>query len=241
MKHGKKLLLTALLCLLMIFFTACAQTEDSPDAGSGNQREQITVSEEQAENTLPEETAVSPNADDPTKELLPPTGKSDGKAEPFSDPEKEKQIEPAERPESEEAASPHCTISIRCDTILSNLELLDAEKAGIVPENGVLMRPRKVEFTQGESVFDVLLRETRSSKLHMEYTDTPAYGSAYIEGIGNLYEFDCGDLSGWMYRVNGWFPNYGCSQYTVSDGDVIEWLYTCDLGADLGAGQAAGK
>ena len=37
-----------------------------------------------------------------------------------------------------------------------------------------------------------------------------------------------------MYSVNSWFPNYGCSSYTVNDGDVIEWRYTCDLGSDVG-------
>ena len=55
-----------------------------------------------------------------------------------------------------------------------------------------------------------------------------------VEGINQLYEFDCGELSGWMYSVNSWFPNYGCSQYEVSDGDMIEWRYTCDLGRDVG-------
>ncbi len=40
------------------------------------------------------------------------------------------------------------------------------------------------------------------------------YNSYYVEGIGNLYEFDCGKESGWMYKVNGRFPNYGCSSYT---------------------------
>ncbi len=39
-----------------------------------------------------------------------------------------------------------------------------------------------------------------------------------------------------MYRVNGWFPNYGCSRYAVQAGDVIEWMYTCDLGSDVGGG-----
>ena len=53
-----------------------------------------------------------------------------------------------------------------------------------------------------------------------------------IEGIGNLYEFDCGELSGWMYTVNGQAPNYGCSQYQLEDGDVVEWIYSCDMGRD---------
>ena len=43
-------------------------------------------------------------------------------------------------------------------------------------------------------------------------------------------------LMAMMYKVNGWFPNYGCSSYTVSDGDNIVFCYTCNgLGADVGA------
>ena len=67
---------------------------------------------------------------------------------------------------------------------------------------------------------------------------TPIYNSAYIEGIANLYEFDVGNESGWMFRVNDWFPNYGCSRYVLKDGDTVEWVYTCDLGKDVGGGQA---
>ena len=63
------------------------------------------------------------------------------------------------------------------------------------------------------------------------------YNSAYIEGINNLYEFDCGELSGWMYKVNGWFPNYGCSACKVENGDDIVWCYTCKgFGKDVGGG-----
>ena len=93
----------------------------------------------------------------------------------------------------------------------------------------------EVTFYEGESVFDVLQRETKNRKIHMESTFTPMYNSAYIEGIGNLYEFDCGSESGWEYRVNGWFPNYGVSRYVVQQGDEVEFLYTCNLGVDLGA------
>ena len=98
----------------------------------------------------------------------------------------------------------------------------------------------EVSFQAGQSAFDVLQQVCRDKKLHMEFSDTPVYHSAYIEGIGNLYEFDCGAESGWMYAVNSWFPNYGCSQYTLQDGDVVEWVYTCELGADVGGGAAAG-
>ena len=66
------------------------------------------------------------------------------------------------------------------------------------------------------------------------YVYTPAYSSNYIRGIHQLYEKDCGTRSGWMYSVNGIFPNYGVSKYTVKNGDVIRFAYTCDLGEDIG-------
>ena len=91
-----------------------------------------------------------------------------------------------------------------------------------------------ISFYKGESVFDLLKRVCRDNDIHLEYSNTPVYNSAYIEGINNLYEFDCGNLSGWVYGVNGWFPNYGCSRYQLAQGDVVEWRYTCDLGRDVG-------
>ena len=71
--------------------------------------------------------------------------------------------------------------------------------------------------------------------MHFEYVYARAYESAYIEGINNLYEFDCGELSGWIYSVNGDYPSYGCALYKLKDGDAVMWQYTCDLGADIGA------
>lgn len=127
-----------------------------------------------------------------------------------------------------------CYLSISCSTILDNKGELTAGKEAVVPSDGVIYRKRKVTFYDGESVFDVLRRETKNNRIHMEYSFTPGMNSNYIEGISNLYEFDCGKNSGWMYSVNGWYPNYGASRYAVQQGDVIEWNYTCDNGRDLG-------
>lgn len=134
-----------------------------------------------------------------------------------------------------------CTMSISCAAILNNMSWLDPNKAELVPADGVILPPTQVTFYEGESVFNVLQRTCKQQKIHMEFSNTPMYNSAYIEGIHNLYEFDCGDLSGWMYSVNGWFPNYGCSRYALQEGDVVQWVYTCDLGADVGGGYATGE
>ena len=133
-----------------------------------------------------------------------------------------------------------CTLSVSCATILDNMNLCDPEKRDLVPEDGWILKPMTVTFAENESVFNVLQRTLKEQGIHMEFEYTPAYHTAYIEGINNLYEFDVGELSGWMYSVNGWFPIYGCSRYRLQDGDVVEWKYTCDLGNDIGGGEAVG-
>lgn len=129
-----------------------------------------------------------------------------------------------------------CTITIRCDTIFDNADALEKAKAPYVPEDGVILPVTTVEFTSGETVFDVLQRVCEAADIQLEYSWTPLYDSYYVEGINHLYEFDCGFESGWMYKVNGWFPNYGCSAYELQGGEEIVWCYTCTgLGTDVGA------
>ena len=134
----------------------------------------------------------------------------------------------------------HATLSVACAVLVGNAAL-DSEKAALVPADGVIFPAASVEFYSGESVFNLLSREMRKNGIHMEFKSSAAYRTAFVEGIGNLYEFDAGELSGWMYRVNGSFPNKGCSSYLLSDGDTVEWVYTCDLGKDVGAEQTAAE
>lgn len=128
-----------------------------------------------------------------------------------------------------------CTVEIRCDTILDNMSNLKEGKAKYVPKNGVILTTTKVEFVEGENVYNVLKRACGYFKIPIEYRWYVEYGGYYMEGINNLFEFDCGKSSGWMYKVNGWYPNYGCWNYVLKENDVIVWNYTCNLGKDLGA------
>ena len=152
---------------------------------------------------------------------------------------KPKPVEPEDQ-EVDKGTSYTCTFSIECSTILNNLDMLDPDKLEMVPSGGVILSKTTVTFYEGESVFDVLQRVCKEKGIHMEASWTPIYYSAYVVGIHNLYEFDCGALSGWMYNVNGWYPNYGSSRYQLKDGDAVEWRFTCDLGNDIGGGYAVG-
>ena len=128
----------------------------------------------------------------------------------------------------------NCTISIECKNILNNMDNLKKTKEEFIPEDGWILKETEVAFQGGETVFDVLKKVCGENGIHMSSKYTPLYKSYYIEGINQLYEMDCGKNSGWMYSVNGKYPNYGCSEYKLRDGDKIEWRYTCDLGADVG-------
>lgn len=118
------------------------------------------------------------------------------------------------------------TLSIRCDTIK------DREKVNrLIPDDGIILDTTTFTAAEGDTVYDVLMQAIRAE--HIPLDNRGAKGAAYIAGINALYEFDYGELSGWMYRVNGVFPDVGCESYRVSNGDRIEWLYTTDIGKDL--------
>ena len=201
--------------------------------------EETEAPEESAKPTETPAPSPSPeiNTPEPTQEINPETGKDKYLTDPVPE-GKPLPIEPQDVKVGTTAYT--CTLSISCATILDNLDLCDPEKVELVPEDGWILEPTVVTFYEGESVFNVLQRTCKQLKIHMEYMNTPIYNSAYIEGILNLYEFDVGELSGWMYKVNEWFPNYGCSRYQLKAGDVINWVYTCDLGYDVGGGYATG-
>lgn len=197
-------------------------TEQKEETNNGNANDYIS------ENGLADDVNSTKNE---TMEIDSKTGKDKYQTDPVPE-GKPIPIEPQDVVISDTEYS--CTISISCATILDNFDELEKEKQPLVPEDGWILKPTTVTFYDGESVFNILQRICKQNKIHMEFQNTPIYNSAYIEGINNLYEFDCGNLSGWMYSVNDWFPNYGCSRYQLKDGDIIEWIYTCDLGADIG-------
>lgn len=121
------------------------------------------------------------------------------------------------------------TLSIDCRTVAG---LTDTE---YIPADGIILPPTQFDIDSDDTVYDILVEAARKYNIHAENTGSSgnAHGMVYISGINYLYEFDYGDLSGWMYRVNGTAPSVGCGEYRLSDGDIIEWLYTTDIGNDL--------
>ena len=92
---------------------------------------------------------------------------------------------------------------------------------------------QQFELREGETAFSLLQR----TGLAIKTATYSQYAGAYVEAIDGFGEFDDGPLSGWMYKVNGEFPDYSASLYELRNGDVVEWVYTRNLGNDLGGGQ----
>ena len=151
--------------------------------------------------------------------------------------EEKKRQEEEERKQQEEdntTSTGSCTLTIQCHTLLDNMDNVKESKKKYVPASGVILKKTKVTFTEGETVYDILKRTCKTAGIQLEVSYSGGYGSYYVEGIGHLYEFDCGRESGWVYSVNGRQPNYGCSSCVVQEGDNIVWSYTCSgMGKDV--------
>lgn len=204
------------------------ETEPKEKSENKEQKQAVTQSTEKPEQQVKKQQPTNTEA-----EAVKP---SSNEQKPSSE---KQQVEKPKQPKPPVEKKRTVTIAIRVDTLLKNWDLLDPalQSEKYVPKNGVILKQTHYELlSEKDTVWDVLQRATKEHKIQMEYqgANENIYNSVYVEGINHLYEFSAGELSGWMYQVNGVYPNYGCSQYVLKDGDVIEWNYTVDLGRDLG-------
>lgn len=125
---------------------------------------------------------------------------------------------------SKEEAIGTVTLTIRCDAI-------EDRSAEHIPDDGVILDTVQLEIEAGDTVYDLLLDAAAAYQLYLE---TSGAGEAvYVQGIANIYELEFGELSGWVYSVNGVSPSVSCGAYALSADDEIQWIYTCRLGEDL--------
>lgn len=131
------------------------------------------------------------------------------------------------RPAATAEAKNQCALQITCASVLSHMDQLKENLKKIIPPDGVILEGT-YDFSEGDTVFDLLKRVCSEQNIRIDYVFTPGFSTYYIKGINQLYEFDCGDESGWMYSVNGKEPDVGCSQYKVKKNDNIVFFYTCE-------------
>lgn len=95
--------------------------------------------------------------------------------------------------------------------------------------NGIeYLTDKAIPYESGQTALSILINEDSTALIK-----NTEYGK-YVYSIRGLAEFDRGPKSGWMYSVNGVFPGYSAELYQLKDKDVVQWVYTMDLGADVG-------
>ncbi len=132
-------------------------------------------------------------------------------------------------PRAEKNFDSTCSLTVHCRELVENPEALPEEKRALVPPDGIIYENKNVAFSEGETVDDVLMRQLRSDKIHYEMAKIPGYDTTYVKGIANLYQMDAGDMSGWLFYVNGKSSDVGSSHYVLQQGDKVEWVYAIDF------------
>ena len=83
-----------------------------------------------------------------------------------------------------------------------------------------LIGKTKCDVKDGTTVFDLLSAECSKNGIAVVHQN-----KSYVKAIGGLAEKDCGNGSGWTYKVNGVKPMMAASKYVLKNGDVVEWYY----------------
>lgn len=119
----------------------------------------------------------------------------------------------------------NCSITIECKSILDNMDDLKSGHEKYVPKNGIMLDNYKATLKSKSTVYDLLKKACNDKGI--TYTAKDTMYSVYIVGINNIDEKDCGKDSGWMYSVNGSFPNVSVDSKRLKDGDKVVFTYTC--------------
>lgn len=127
----------------------------------------------------------------------------------------------------------NCSFSIKCETILSNKDSADKSILDFIPDNGIIFSNDNIEISEGDTPFSVLKKICKSNNIKLNFSENSVSGTVYVTEINNISSGDCGDLSGWLYLINDESASEAANMCIIKDGDVIEWVYTCDMGNDI--------
>lgn len=152
-----------------------------------------------------------------------------------------------------------CTKGEEGEPIGQAIFSLEADTLGM----GYLVAPTKVDIYEGENaayVLDRFLKErgysyqstgSLSSGFYLAHIrkrgllkDLPQkiidqYGENSYN-VNSLGEFDFCHKSGWMYSVDGIYPNYGFADCYLNDGAEVRIRFTLSYGTDIGGEDALG-
>lgn len=228
--------LLALLLAVLFLFSACGKNDISAEPA-----ETSTEAESEYTSEMPsaEETKVETSADADASQT---TQQGQSKQQPSPSPETAQPVEtsssapqhieltPVPTTSAQQATASEnekitVTFSVKCHNAINYGILSQGSFAQVLPADGIILRTSSIEVKNGESVMSALKKILKENRITYSIAS-----SGYVRTISGLSEFDCGPYSGWMYKVNGNFPNVSTKSYPLREGDRVEFVYTCNMG-----------
>lgn len=213
---SKRLFILTLLILVVYLISSCGDQPsgivNSPSSSEGIAQSNLNT---QPDDPVVQGVAVAPvKRETPLEEALQSTTApiKEAPTKEASTKEASTKETPATTPPAQETPEPISTVTISITG--------DEQK-------GIILEPTSIDWQDGDSVLDVLKQVTKSNRIPLEYRGSGILG--YVEGIANLYEFDQGAGSGWLFKVNGQFADKSAGAVKLSKGDVVEWIYSIEL------------
>ena len=105
------------------------------------------------------------------------------------------------------------TVSIDVSKIFDHEADLNKDKADFVPEDGMILKKVTVVIGKDSNALDQLREACEDNDVQIEVSESQ-YGK-FVDGLGQIYSGDCGEWSGWMFKVNG------------------KWVFVCDYNTDM--------
>lgn len=213
------------------------KSKEAPEASSSSQKTEEKNTKSQADKRKKEDSRNSNKPDTASKQTSSPYERENGGT---ANPQKEHpknpqktstvQAKATQKPSpipTEEKKNFVCGITIRCDSMLKHMDEVDDAVKSYIPTDGIILGQTSVKVETGDTAYSLLQKVCQAKDIALDASYTNMYSSAYVRGIGHIYEKQAGLSSGWLYLVNGKLPGYGASRYRLKEGDQIEWVYSC--------------
>lgn len=224
---NKKIILLLLMCVA-ILFSACTNSQ-MPEASTTTTEIQ-TISTTKGSSTTTEKlttTTTSEVKKESTTSTTSTTKASTTKKQKVEATTKSTTVKTTKKQTttSTTKAKDYCILTIECKAILSNIDDLAIGHEEYIPDNGYILNNYKVEYANGDTAYDILRKGCNEKGIKL--TEKSSIYGVYIVGINNIDEKDCGQYSGWKYKVNSTFPGVACSEQSVNANDTITFTYVC--------------
>lgn len=82
-------------------------------------------------------------------------------------------------------------------------------------------------YRDGITALDILVDCGKEKNIPVAYSGSKS--SAYVTSIGGLAEKQHGDMSGWVYTINGESVMTPCGKCILNPGDHVEWKYITEF------------